>query len=125
MRDEGKLAIDRWENEGGWSLWREAPRAAKDSEEEEAARKLNRSARLTAMPGEPHDAPGIHSSTPKVCDLTQNRLLGHGNLTTPRRGRIMRNRDNRARQLPQTRSYVKGVGRHAARLSAGGHYDVG
>lgn len=36
MRDEGKLAIDRWENEGGRSLLPKVQNSATDSEIEKA-----------------------------------------------------------------------------------------
>ena len=38
MRDESKLAIDRWENEGGRSLLQKAPPSFGDTEATEAVR---------------------------------------------------------------------------------------
>ncbi len=42
MRDESKLAIDRWENEGGRSLLQRAPPSSGDAEAIEAIRNARR-----------------------------------------------------------------------------------
>jgi hypothetical protein len=111
--DESKLAIERWENEGGRSLLQKAPSSSGDTEAIvavpmlvhtrdiciEGGASLRRGAKLAAMPGELPDTPGIHSLTPEVCDLPQNRLLGNGNIRAPRRGPTTRYRDDWAWQL--------------------------